>query len=223
MNKEELYSSSVGSQYGKVTYESDKDLDFIFFRVVVGFEGKTITFFFKNPLKKNCELMRDDFKQFDFIVLLEGKKININTTIEELTIQEKIGTLSFKEDVKQANTKTKSNLIHKKHLAYLEEIFGTKVMKIKTQKKIEYGIPKGFYVYEHYILESNIPFYIGKGKGMRCYNVKRNKAHDRIWNLNKCGVKIIKEGLDELEALRLESQLILDYAKKGIVLTNISD
>ena len=58
-----------------------------------------------------------------------------------------------------------------------------------------------------------VPFYIGKGTGNRDFDLNRNESHKKVrQKLQKFGkdvdVKIIKEGLTELDALCLESKLI---------------
>lgn len=88
-----------------------------------------------------------------------------------------------------------------------------------------------FYVYAHvsplslesllrhrlkkYLGIDGFPFYIGKGKGDRAYDLNRNQGHGlKLKNLIAAGkckeelVAIIKDGLTEIEALELESKLI---------------
>jgi hypothetical protein len=60
---------------------------------------------------------------------------------------------------------------------------------------------------------THVPFYIGKGKENRAYDLNRNDSHrkvrQKIQNFGKdIIVTILKEGLTELEALCLESKLI---------------
>ena len=66
----------------------------------------------------------------------------------------------------------------------------------------------------------NIPFYIGKGKDGRAFDLKRNETHKKVREKFKIfekdiKVKIIKEGLTELEALCLESKLIDIFGVMG--------
>ena len=70
-----------------------------------------------------------------------------------------------------------------------------------------------YYVYEHIRLDNNTCFYVGKGRGKRAYQKKRNEFHDRV--ANKCGMKvqIVKQGLSELEAYELERKLIKHYVE----------
>jgi hypothetical protein len=87
--------------------------------------------------------------------------------------------------------------------------------------------------YYTYILKhplSNIPFYIGKGKGKRCLAHQNYRSGaDCQWNkrlgafigkLNKAGVKplveIVEKDLSEDDALILEEKLILQWGRKGI-------
>ena len=68
-----------------------------------------------------------------------------------------------------------------------------------------------FYVYEHIRLDNNTCFYVGKGKGNRAYKPKRNKFYNNVRNSCGCRVEIIKDGLTEEEALKLETERIEDY------------
>lgn len=69
---------------------------------------------------------------------------------------------------------------------------------------------KEYYIYAHVRLDNFTPFYIGKGKGDRAYDLGRNKHHDSI--AEKCGyaVVIVKDGLTEKEAFELERDIIED-------------
>ena len=65
-----------------------------------------------------------------------------------------------------------------------------------------------------------IPFYIGKGIGDRAYDLNRNETHrkvrQRLKEFNQdAQVRIIKDGLTELEALCLESKLIDIFGLMG--------
>lgn len=79
------------------------------------------------------------------------------------------------------------------------------------------------------------PFYIGKGKGQRVWDLNRNQGHGkRIRQILKAGYPkdsiptIIKEGLTEKQTLELESKLIYFFAsiydktRKGCLL-NLAD
>lgn len=88
-----------------------------------------------------------------------------------------------------------------------------------------------YYVYLHYdprakrrirlssgscvIAVDGEPFYVGKGTGLRAYDLKRNDGHGVILRqLRQCGfmaedvVKVVASGLRESEALELESKLV---------------
>lgn len=69
---------------------------------------------------------------------------------------------------------------------------------------------RNYYVYAHYRLDNFTPFYIGKGKGDRAYELKRNKHHDSITEKYGSIVAIIKDGLTEEEAFELERDMIED-------------
>ena len=65
-----------------------------------------------------------------------------------------------------------------------------------------------------------IPFYIGKGIGDRAYDLNRNETHRKVRQRLKefkqdAQVRIIKDGLTELEALCLESKLIDIFGLMG--------
>lgn len=68
---------------------------------------------------------------------------------------------------------------------------------------------KEFYVYGYIRLDTNKYFYIGKGKGKRCYKKQgRNKHFMNILNSVPCAVEIIKDNLIESEAYALEEKII---------------
>ena len=68
-----------------------------------------------------------------------------------------------------------------------------------------------FYVYEHIRLDKMEPFYIGKGKGERAYDLYRNDHHDAITDEYGHAVVIIADNLTEEEAFELERDTIEDY------------
>ena len=59
-----------------------------------------------------------------------------------------------------------------------------------------------FYVYEWIRLDTNEPFYVGKGCGNRWCNLKRdnNTRFNRIVNSRKVAVTILEDNLDEKTA-----------------------
>jgi len=75
----------------------------------------------------------------------------------------------------------------------------------------------GFYVYAHFTLGSDIPFYIGKGRGRRAYHL-----YDRsdFWKsvVKKYGyeVKILYENLSSDAALEKEVELISLYGRRDL-------
>jgi hypothetical protein len=75
-----------------------------------------------------------------------------------------------------------------------------------------------------------IPVYIGKGTGNRAYDLNRNETHRKVRQRLKefnsdLQVRIIKDGLTELEALCLESKLIdiFGLIGKGGRLVNLDE
>ena len=68
-----------------------------------------------------------------------------------------------------------------------------------------------FYVYEHIRLDNNTCVYVGKGHGNRAYNLDRSNFHNSVRDEYGCRVEIIKDGLTEEEAFKLETERIEDY------------
>jgi len=80
-----------------------------------------------------------------------------------------------------------------------------------------------YYVYRHIRLDSNTPFYIGKGKGNRAYEKKRNKYWHRITNKAGYEVEIFLENLTEQQAFNKEKEFIKLYRDCGYKLANLTD
>ena len=86
-----------------------------------------------------------------------------------------------------------------------------------------------FYVYEHWRLDRDECFYVGKGKGGRAYSMKdRNKHHRAICaKLNRIGsafeVRIVASGLLEDEAFALECERIAFWRNYGCDLANLTN
>lgn len=83
-----------------------------------------------------------------------------------------------------------------------------------------------YYVYERIRLDTNEPFYVGKGKDKRCYKLTRgNNSHfNNIVKNIPVAVNILKDNLDEETAFGLEVYYIWEYRDIiGYNLVNITD
>lgn len=85
-----------------------------------------------------------------------------------------------------------------------------------------------FYVYEHWRTDKDEPFYVGKGKAGRAYNMsKRNRHHKAIVaKLYREGfaveIRIVASNLSEEEAFSLEIKKIKSWREMGIDLANLA-
>lgn len=82
-----------------------------------------------------------------------------------------------------------------------------------------------FYVYEHIRLDTNTVFYVGKGKGRRCFEARRRNQH---WKrvVAKAGgfdIRVVVDKIDEELAFLAEQELILKLKAQGASLTNLTD
>lgn len=83
-----------------------------------------------------------------------------------------------------------------------------------------------YYVYEWIRLDTNQPFYVGKGKLDRAYELKnnRNKYFKDVIKNREVAVVILQDNLDEREAFQYECWYIHEYRyEMGIELTNQTD
>lgn len=85
-----------------------------------------------------------------------------------------------------------------------------------------------FYVYEHWRSDTDLCFWVGKGTGDRARRFKRNAAYNAITttlsDLGMCvEVRMVADGLSEIDALKLECDRIAFWKSIGIELTNRSD
>ena len=83
-----------------------------------------------------------------------------------------------------------------------------------------------YYVYEHWRLDEDVCFYVGKGKKKRAYS--RNNRNDDWWKvvnyLEENGfayeVRIVISGISETDSLNIERSRISFWRSYGIILTN---
>jgi hypothetical protein len=91
-----------------------------------------------------------------------------------------------------------------------------------------------FYVYEHWRLDQDVCFYVGKGKGKRAWDLScrdgtnsRNRWHKfLIQKLHPRGlleVRLVFEQLEESHAFQLERERISHWRSNGIRLVNLTD
>lgn len=84
-----------------------------------------------------------------------------------------------------------------------------------------------FYIYLHSTLDTNVPFYIGKGKGRRAY-VKRGRSKHWKHVAEKHGYKVdfLEVDLTEKQAIEREVFYISKYGRKDLgkgTLVNFTD
>lgn len=80
-----------------------------------------------------------------------------------------------------------------------------------------------YYVYIHYRLDSNTPFYVGKGKNRRAYDKRgRNSFWKRIVDKHGYRVEIKSQDLTEQEAFNLEINTI-EELRKIYTLANVTE
>jgi hypothetical protein len=88
---------------------------------------------------------------------------------------------------------------------------------------------KKFYVYEHWRLDRDECFYVGKGKNNRAYNMRKRNPHHRaiVEKLKRTGsgveVRMVATGLSEGDAFSLEVERISFWRSVGVELSNITD
>ncbi len=73
--------------------------------------------------------------------------------------------------------------------------------------------PNKFYVYGHYVPGSDTPFYIGKGSNNRAWNKTQRTSKWKEISSTGYEVKILQDGLNEMDAWILEASLITEYGK----------
>ena len=100
---------------------------------------------------------------------------------------------------------------NEKELEEIKAIEEREIMTTEEDMDKNNNESRKFYVYEHIRKDNNTCFYVGKGTGDRAHNLDRGKFHDSVRDEYGCRVKIIKDGLTEEEAFKLERERIEDY------------
>jgi len=80
----------------------------------------------------------------------------------------------------------------------------------------EDGVIRDYYVYVHKDPSTEVPFYVGKGRGGRAYDKKRRHPawHEKVNSLEgSYEVELVASGLLEGEAFEKEAELIQKYGK----------
>lgn len=91
-------------------------------------------------------------------------------------------------------------------------------------KTLKSSSANDFCVYRHIRLDTNTPFYVGKGSLARAYKIKSNRSeyHKRIRLKHGCVVQIIFKNLTEAEAFAKEIEFIALYKKFGMCEANLT-
>lgn len=84
-----------------------------------------------------------------------------------------------------------------------------------------------FYVYEYWRPDKNVCFYVGKGHDKRAWEFRRrHHCGHIIRKLQRSGlmvdVRIVCDGLQEAQALKLEIERIAMWRKAGVRLSNVT-
>ena len=81
-----------------------------------------------------------------------------------------------------------------------------------------------YYIYTHTRNDTNEPFYVGKGKGRRCFSLTgRNQYWHRVADKHGYQIKIVADNLDEELAFLAEAECIDLYKRLGYKLVNMTD
>ena len=92
-----------------------------------------------------------------------------------------------------------------------KEIKAIAEREIKELELMNENENREFYVYVHIRKDNNTVFYVGKGTKNRAYDLDRGNFHNGVRDKYGCRVEIIKDGLTESQAFRLESKMIKYY------------
>lgn len=85
-----------------------------------------------------------------------------------------------------------------------------------------------FYVYEHWRMDRDECFYVGKGHGTRAYRMQGRNGHHKaiVAKMSRIGssveVRIVADGLTEQEAFNLEISKIAFWTENGVDLANFT-
>lgn len=77
-----------------------------------------------------------------------------------------------------------------------------------------------YYIYQHRRDDTGEIFYVGKGKGKRCFSLNRNHQWKDITNQTTYTIEILFENLSSELAFLTEIGLITKYKNEGLLLCN---
>ena len=125
---------------------------------------------------------------------------------KEIKVIEEREIITTEEDINKNNPAYFENKENE-----LKEIEAIEERKLKELELINENENREFYVYLHIRLDNMTPFYVGKGKGDRAYDLDRSNFHNGVRDSYDCKVVIIKDKLTESQAFRLEKRMIEYY------------